>query len=42
MQVEHGGLWAEAVLPSGSHPVDTHSFVDVFDPILKGAHIGVG
>lgn len=42
MQVEQGRLWAEAVLSSGRHPVDSHSFVDMFDPVLNGAHIGVG
>lgn len=41
MQVEHGGLWAQAVLPGSSHSVDSHSFVDVFDPILDGAHVGI-
>lgn len=42
MQVEHDGLRAETVLPNGGHPVDPHGFVDVFDPLLDGAHIGVG
>lgn len=42
MQVEHGRLRAEAVLPSGGHAVDPHGFVDVFDPVLNGAHVGVG
>lgn len=42
MQVEHGSLRAEAVLPGGGHPVDPHGFVDVFDPVLNGAHVGVG
>lgn len=41
MQVEHSSLRAEVVLPGGSHPVDSHSFVDVFNPILNGAHIGI-
>lgn len=41
MQVEHSGLWAEVVLPDSSHPVDSHCFVDVFDPVLDGAHVGV-
>lgn len=42
MQVEHDSLWAEAVLSGGSHPVDSHGFVDVLDPVLNRAHIGVG
>lgn len=42
MQVKRGGLWAEAVLSGGSHPVDPHGFVDVFDSVLQGAHVGVG
>lgn len=42
MQVEHGSLRAEAVLPGGGHTVDPHGFVDVFDSVLNGAHVGVG
>lgn len=41
MQVEHGRLRTEAVLPCGSHPVDSHSFIDVFDSILDRAHVGI-
>lgn len=35
MQVQHGRLRAEAVLPSGGHAVDADGFVDVLDPILN-------
>lgn len=42
VQVERGRLRAQTVLPSGGHSVDPHSFVDVFDSVLNGAHIRVG
>lgn len=41
MQVERGSLRAQAVLPGGRHAVDPHGFVDVLDPVLDGAHIGI-
>lgn len=42
VQEECGGLGAEAVLANGCHPVDAHCLVDVLDPVLDGAHVGVG
>lgn len=42
MQIEHDCLWAKDVLPCGRHSVYSHSFVDVFDPVLNRAHVGVG
>lgn len=42
MQEERGGLGAQAVLAGGRHPVDPHRLVHVLDPVLDGAHVGVG
>lgn len=42
MQEEGCGLGAQAVLAGGRHPVDPHRLVDVLDPVLDGAHVGVG
>lgn len=42
VQEQCRGLRAQAVLASGCHPVDPHRLVDVLDPILDGAHVGVG
>lgn len=42
VQEERGGLGAQAVLAGGRHPVDPHRLVHVLDPVLDGAHVGVG
>lgn len=42
VQEERCGLGAQAVLASSCHPVDPHRLVDVLDPVLDGAHVGVG
>lgn len=42
MQEECCGLGAQAVLASGCHSVDAHRLVDVLDPVLDGAHVGIG
>lgn len=42
VEVQHHALRPQAVLSRSGHTVDPHSLVDVLDPILYGAHVGVG